>query len=114
MLRAKLPLVAANTVPSGRFLNAFVTGARLSLRTMVNCWLGARFVSAVTFKVAPPSVGALLVIIESLVAPPPGRFGNRSHCTVARLVNRSVPIRRGFSASVESEAEPGEIVARFV
>src|SRR3954447_13523724 len=81
---------------------------------MIKVWLGARFVRALIFKVAWPSEGALLVMIESLVAPPPGRLGNRSICTMARLVIVSEPTWRGFSATVASESEPGEIVLVFV
>src|SRR5437764_14124370 len=95
------------TVPSGMLKKVFVTGAALSLRRIVNFWLGPRLVSAVSFKVLTPSVGALVVIMAVLVGPPPGRFGNSENCkfTLETAPSESVPNRSGIKARAESESD---------
>src|SRR5262249_44688930 len=100
----------------GRFLNVLVTGAVLSLRTMVNCWFGARFVSASTLSVVKPRVGALLQMMAVLVGPPPGRLGNRWICRMAleAVLSRRLPTRSGLKARLGSETDPGTMVPPLV
>src|SRR5689334_11688140 len=102
MRRARLPFVAASTLPSGRFLKVFVTGAALSLRMMVNCWSGVRFVRAVSFKLAFPRTGALLVMI----ARPSGGLGGEA---VLRGVGGEATVK-SLVLSLESGKPPLRLI----